>query len=167
MKALPGGMVGPRADLDPLWRLLGEPPVVPGWATVELDRAEAERDAGAGDDPRGRDRSNGERIVEDAPDDELLGARCRLVTDGDRSVELLLEPNTEGRLAASLARFGEGYAAVYLLVDADDVERARAAGTVLSAEGRGPFGPERLVVAGSRWGPHIVLAPGSRATIER
>ena len=167
MSGLPLGLVGPRDDLDPLWRLLGQPPVVPGWATVELDRAEVEREAGTGGHAGDRERSNATRLVGEAPDDDLLGARCRLLTVGDRPVEILLEPNTEGRLAASLARFGEGHVAVYLLVDPRDVDRARAAGNVLSAEGRGPFGPERLVVAGPRWGPHVVLAPGSRATIER
>jgi hypothetical protein len=153
-------LVDRREDLDAVWRLLGEPTIVPGWATVELDRAEVERgrvSADRGPAPR----------IEDAPDDELLGARCRLVTADTAPSEVLLEPNTEGRLAGSLARFGEGLAAAYLLGEADAVDRARASGIVLSAEGGGPFGRQRLVVAGPRWGPHVVLAFGPRATIDR
>lgn len=49
----------------------------------------------------------------DAPDDELLGARCRRLTLG-RSELVLAEPTTEGYAAACLARFGEGPIAVAL-----------------------------------------------------
>ena len=78
-----------------------------GWATVELDRAEAELAewlAGEAPDP--------------APDD--VGADPRRAgapgeaADGLPGAELvLLEPTTEGRLAASLARDGEGPCALY------------------------------------------------------
>ena len=77
-----------------------------GWATVELDRAEAEL---------------AEWLAGDAPDpaadalEPVLGARCAsAAADGLPGAELvLLEPTTEGRLAASLARDGEGPCALY------------------------------------------------------
>lgn len=167
MRAPPAGLFDRREDLDAVWRLLGRPTIVPGWATVELARAEVERGPAAAErGPAASDRGRAPRI-EDVPDDELLGARCRLVTADTGPTEVLLEPITEGRLAGSLARFGEGPAAAYLLVDAEAVDRARASGRVLSAERGGPFGRQRLVVAGPRWGPHVVLAFRARATIGR
>ena len=70
--------------------------IVTGWATVELDRAETETVAvhglAAGQVPRA------------APDDELLGARCRLIPTATGDNVVLLEPSTEGRLAVALAR---------------------------------------------------------------
>ncbi|HEY0444472.1 MAG TPA: hypothetical protein VGC90_09635, partial [Candidatus Limnocylindrales bacterium] len=104
----------PMAEVD-IRRLLAALPAgmpvaqtVSGWATVELDRAEAALSTHAS-------RSNPVRSAL-APEDELLGARCRFVRVGDSSL-LLLEPSTEGRLAASLARFGEGPIALYAFID--------------------------------------------------
>ena len=88
----------------------------------------------------------------------MLGARCRLLRFGDDREIVLLEPSTEGRLAAALARYGEGSLALYLLVDGGAPERARRAGFTLTSLGRGPFGPERLVIAGPRDGPFLILA---------
>lgn len=123
---------------------------VRGWATVELERAVVEVAETLG--------SRTECGVEPAPDDWVLGARCRRLRGAaDREV-LLLEPSTEGRLAAALARYGEGPVVLYLLVDAGATERARRAGFTLTAEGRGPFGSERLVRAGPRYGPFVILA---------
>lgn len=121
-----------------------------GWATVELDRAEAEvaADLGALGVPR----------VEEVSDEDVLGARCRLLTFATGRGVLLLEPSTEGRLAAALARHGEGYLALYVFVDGGAPERARRAGLVLTAERGGPFGPERLVVTAPRDGPFLILA---------
>jgi hypothetical protein len=68
----------------------------------------------------------------------------------------VLEPDTEGPLAAALARFGEGLAAIY-------VRPGRRAGGRFEAVG--PFGPARLA-PGPAWGPHV-LALEPRATIER
>lgn len=124
---------------------------VMGWATVELDRA-----------------ASGAAKAQDLPDDALLGARCRLVTFGvvEREV-LLLEPATEGRIAASLARFGEGPIAEYLIVPHDRfgdlVRDAVEAGLVLSAEAAGPFGRQRLVVGGPPWGAHLCVAQSAGA----
>lgn len=139
--------------LTRLWSAVEPHRAVGGWATVELDRAEIEVAIALAElqelrDPR----------VEDAPDERLLGGRGRLLRYADGRDMLLLEPSTEGRLAAALARYGEGSVALYLLVDAGAPERARRAGFRLSSEGRGPFGPERLVIAGPRWGPFLVLA---------
>jgi hypothetical protein len=148
----PEPLLGGEALGDELARLRRtvEPQrVVGGWATVELDRAEAEvRSALA---------ALGMARVEPADNEHVLGARCRLLRFEVGDV-LLLEPSTEGRLAAGLARYGEGRLATYLIADRLAVERARRAGFALTSPGRGPFGPERLVILGSRWGPFVVLA---------
>ncbi len=123
--------------------------VVPGWATVELDRAEAEVGAVIGP-------SSDVTVTEAAPD-LLLGARCRILRSAGAEIALL-EPSTEGPLAAALARFGEGSLVAYLLVNAAAPERAREAAFSLSNERAGPFGRERLVRSGPRWGPFLVLA---------
>ena len=119
---------------------------VAGWATVELDRAEVEVGGG------------GPHEVEPAPDEHVLGARCRLLTFADGRRVVLLEPSTEGLIAAALARQGEGTVALYLVTDAGAPERARRAGFQLSTERPGPLGPERLVRIGPRWGPFVLLA---------
>jgi hypothetical protein len=128
-----------------------------GHATVDLDDAEAALRASAAAE------------VTSAADDELLGGRARIAASKDGETIVLLEPYTEGRLAASLARFGHGPIVEYLeAADDDDVTAAAAAaGIVLSAVRAGPFGPQRLVVGGKPWGPHIILVDRSRAaTIE-
>ena len=127
--------------------------VVAGWATVELDRAERELAAGL-DHPVAS--------AVDAPLDELLGARCRLIRPTDASEVVLLEPSTEGRLAAALARHDEGWLVTWLVVDAAAVRRAAAAGFRLSPSASGPLGLERLVLGGPRHGPFALLA-----TLER
>jgi len=131
------------AERDP-W--LAELPVVGiGWATVELDRAARELAAlgafGA------------------APRDANLGAAARRGRSGDRSqpAVLLIEPDTEGPLAAALARFGEGVGAVYLgpldRADVDDTPR-------LGSPRPGPLGPARLVIGRPAWGPHVLVLAG-------
>lgn len=116
-----------------------------GWATVELDRAARELAhlLESGSD------------FEDAPSSEILGARCRVGSAagpwGARIV--LLEPDTEGRLAATLARHGEGWVARWV---------AAAPGTTpprgeLSAARPGPFGDERLLFGGPVTGPHRLV----------
>src|SRR5436190_19537373 len=73
-----------------------------GWATVELDRAAREL------------ASVGAFVA--APRDAALGASAMRspVQKGGPPAIVLLEPDTEGLLAAALARFGEGVLAVYL-----------------------------------------------------
>ncbi len=137
----------------------GRSPVRPdlaglGWATVDLEGA-ADRLGLVG------------RAGPATREDALLGARAivagRLV---------LLEPTREGRLAASLARFGEGPVAVYLAVagpgpeeseaDAGEADAAAAGGGEAAASawagrsGRSALGPATLL-GGPSWGPHLLL----------
>lgn len=101
-----------------------------GWATVELDRAAGE--LGGLLEP-------GAAFVP-APGSAVLGAHARVarvVIDGIGRWLILLEPSTEGRLAAFLARHGEGWAATWI--------RDEAGATEPGAAWRdGPLGPERL-----------------------
>jgi hypothetical protein len=126
--------------------------VARGWATVELDRAAAEL---------GRSLAAGTSF-EPAETSTALGARCLrgALADGGGWI-VLLEPETEGRIAAFLARHGEGWAATWL--DADDAsDDGRPRATDVATPG--PFGPERLE-PGSPWGPfRLQVAP---ATIGR
>jgi hypothetical protein len=115
-----------------------------GWATVELDRAREELGLAA-DAP------------ETLPRDPHLGAHVRRVTPPGGPPALLLEPDTEGRLAATLARHGEGQHVTYLVVGRDAPTRAVVAGFALSTPEPGPLGRQRLVLGGERFGPHVVL----------
>jgi hypothetical protein len=123
-----------------------------GWATVDIDRAVRELAGllrtGAAFEP-----------VRRSP---VLGARCvRGPTASAASWIVVLEPDTEGRLAGFLARNGEGWAATWL---ADDdlgepaAPRARSEGTP------GPLGQEMLEPNGPRWGPYRLRV--TAATIE-
>ena len=153
MTVPPGSLLGADALGDARARLeaaVGPAKVVAGWATVELDRA-AEEVAGVFPGAAAY------RAVP-APDEGVLGARTRILRYGEDREILLLEPAREGRLAAALARYGEGTIALYLLADAGAPARARRAGFVLTSAGRGPYGPERLVIAGPRYGPFLILA---------
>jgi hypothetical protein len=148
----PAELLGREAigdGLERLWAAVQPDRAIGGWATVELDRAEVEVAAAL--------RDLGEPVVEPRADDVILGARCRLLRFPDDRDILLLEPSTEGRLAASLARFGEGSVALYLVVEPAAVDRASRAGFALSRPGDGPLGQERLVVTGPSWGPHLIL----------
>jgi hypothetical protein len=105
--------------------------VAVGWATVDAERAAAEQ--------------AGIEFVATEPE-EALGARAWLGRNGWVDV-VLLEPSTEGRLAAALARRGEGLAVLYLAVDGLD------GATRMTALGR----PGRLLPHGKPWGPFIIL----------
>jgi hypothetical protein len=104
-----------------------------GWATVEAERAFAELDGRLGS-----------ALWSPVDRDALLGASAwRRMPSPDGSTDLfVLEPDTEGRLAASLARFGEGVAAVY-------VQGAAA--------GAGPVSAPRIVPVNPRWGPYVIV----------
>ncbi len=93
----------------------------------------------------------------DAPRDALLGAKVLRCGDGGKV--LLLEPDTEGRLAASLARFGEGVVAIYLDAGADGDGEADLASAPprLSRPEPGPLGPARLLLGSPLWGPNILV----------
>lgn len=130
-----------------------------GWATVEIERASAVL----------ADRLAPGTGFEEARRSAILGARClrgraRPADDGERTDDgddpdwiVLLEPDTEGRLAGYLARFGEGWAATWTVAD----DPAGRPGHGLA---RGPLGDERLADGGPPAGPFRLRL--SAATID-
>ena len=130
--------IAPQLDRHPIVAL--------GWATVDLDtvRRRIEGDAGFG-------------AFDSAPRDDHLGARAAVHRPGDASgepIEILLEPDTEGRLAASLARHGEGFAAIWFgpAVGGDD-----GLPDGFGSLADGPLGPARLLLGGPPWGLSVLL----------
>jgi len=117
-----------------------------GWATVDCERAAGELRAALG-------RPDADWVP--ATGDPMLGAAAwRFV--GGKGAEpaiVLLEPDTEGRLAASLARFGEAVAVVYLAASG-------APAAALSRPEVGPLGPGRLLLGRPAWGPHVIVLAG-------
>ncbi len=113
-----------------------------GWATVEFDRAA--RDVG------GAWRS--------AHPDRLLGASAWSSPE-DHPAKLLLDPNTEGRLAGALARYGEGPIALYLGVS----DLVRASRDLRARPGIGPLGEEWLCPGSNPDGPFLILVEGTSA----
>jgi hypothetical protein len=116
-----------------------------GWATVDTERTLAHADDALG-------QSFALRLDWAAPTREAaVGGMARVAPVGDIAL-VVLEPDTEGRLAAFLARFGEGICLAYV-------------------EGEGPGGmirptaldvPGRLRPHAFPWGPYLiaVLEPG-------
>ena len=126
-------------------------PCALGWATVDLDRAASEL---------ARDLRFSPDAFVDAGESLALGARCRVASDvlpGDLAL-VILEPATEGRLAATLARFGEGPAVTWYRTDEPVAVRA-------TGSRPGPFGPERLVAGDPVHGPHRLLIWPETGTI--
>ena len=124
------------------------------WATVDVDRVLA----GIG------------LPAEALADDTLLGAAVRLVRPLDGEPIALVEPTTEGLIALTLARSGEGPVGQYVLAAgglAGLVARAAAAGIDVKTADEGPFGPSALVLGGPAAGPHIVLVTDPAGTIDR
>jgi hypothetical protein len=115
-------------------RLLGA-----AWATVEMQRGVREIAARLGI------AANAFRA---GSDDGWLGAAARVARLGGTSL-VVLEPVTEGRIAAALARFGEGPVAVYLELPgpAADVVRPGPLGAGALLPGNPPWGPFTIVVA--------------------
>jgi hypothetical protein len=178
-RAIPAGLSGGRT--------LGI-----GWATVELERAASELGASLGLPAN---------AWELAARDQLLGARALLGPhlgsrlgsapgpDAGGPRLLVLEPDTEGRLAASLARHGEGVAAVYVAASRAEpptlapaaretasaggslpqsaAAGASPAGPARSSVATGPLGRGRLVLGGPIWGPHVIVleAPASAESL--
>jgi hypothetical protein len=136
-----------------------------GWATVELDRARVELAA---------DLRLGQEAFIQAADDPALGARC-LATTADlgggvgRLAIVIFEPSTEGRLAATLARSGEGPAAVWLETAdlAATMAALRGAGIAVSAPRNGPLGSATLLLDGRLGGPNRFLVARAPGTIGR
>jgi len=140
------------ASVTEVQALVGARTVAVGWATVELDRAVVE----LGDALRVPPAS-----FAVAGASHSLGASCLVaagVLPGGVAL-VVLEPNTEGRLAATLARNDEGPAAAWLAVErlADAVTPLRGVGTSLAAAEAGPFGPECLILDGAIRGPYRLL----------
>lgn len=132
-----------------------------GWATVELDRAEVELEMWLGPPAGGPG---------GAPLDEHLGARARLRAGAGLpgAWTVLLEPSTEGRAAASLARDGEGPCALYLRPAAGLdawVDAARERGVTSGSRAEGPFGAQVLLAAGPA-GPHVIVTEGRSPVTE-
>ncbi|MFL5779348.1 MAG: hypothetical protein ACJ761_10445 [Chloroflexota bacterium] len=138
-----------------LSRLSGEVRVVGlGWATVELDRAArwlASELPGSGP-------------FEPGSGDELLAASCRIGPSGLGAAPwlVLLEPDKEGRLAALLARRGEGPIAAWIVPENGFESAGR-----MSAGGDGPFGPQRLILGGAAGDPQVLVVERSAGTIGR
>jgi hypothetical protein len=124
------------------------------WRTVDVERTVAD----LGLEP--------ERIA----DDPLLGARGVLVRPPNGPPVAILEPMTEGRLAAALARAGEGEGGGYFAA-LEGLDAARATGEPLGPDGIGPFGRSALqfpgpVVPGPGPMPFVILVDSPAATID-
>ncbi len=119
-------------------------PIALGWATVDLDRAAAELAAELG---------LAVAAFLPAADSIVLGARCR-VADGvlpGGARLAILEPRTEGRLAAALARHGEGPSVTW----AQLVGRSQpTAGIAPPGAVRSGAPPARRATPGSLPAPH-------------
>jgi hypothetical protein len=139
--------------------------VAVGWATIDFDRAIADLSVELALPPG---------AFAAAADDVALGARC-LVASGALAGSrgpldlVLLEPSTEGRLAATLARSDEGPAAAWLATD--DLPGAtlawRRAGTTVAAPRDGPLGRASLLLDTPIHGPHRFLVQRAAGTIAR
>ena len=121
-----------------------------GWATVELARAESDLAAALG-----QDLVDGFRP---AADDPIMGAYCRVGRLAGGLDLVLMEPNTEGRLAGALARWGEAVVVAYARAPLGRGATRTAAGEPGSDLGAavGPLGPARHLASGRR-GPHLIL----------
>ncbi len=106
------------------------PLVAVGWATVETERT---LDGLA---------TLGPLAVGEPTEETCLGAFARVVTLPGCAV-VILEPSTEGRLAAALARRAEGIAALYLAGDPGPGARTTALGLPHDR----PWGPFTILVA--------------------
>lgn len=128
----------------------GPTSIVLGIATVDTDRYAAERGW----------------TLTPLPHDPILGAFASAV---DGQPWALLEPNTEGRLAAFLARNGEGPAALYVAVPArsplNEVRTSLAGdGITTTAIVAGPFGAQFTVLGRSAWAPTLLICAFPPAT---
>jgi hypothetical protein len=163
LEPVPAGEPAPEDDdpaADRPLRLAGT-----GWATVELDRAEDELGMWLGD---GAGDTGDGSLPPDAAEPHL-GALARVRPAGGLPGDsfVLLEPSTEGRLAASLARDSEGPCALYLRPAVGLTAwsaAARRRGVRLSARRAGPLGTEVLLVGGPIAGPHLLVVDARRSS---
>jgi hypothetical protein len=141
-------------------------PVAELWATVDLERALRERGRSPDDATAALvDPLLGARVVVIEGDDHSRGDAAGDEPGGDDpdgAAIALAEPTSEGRLAASLARNGEGPAGRYLALAAGDTieayrQRAHAAGVAISRVEPGPFGRSVLLLGRHVAGPHVIV----------
>lgn len=125
---MPESMAQPNSEPGPRLAALG-------WATVDAERFAA---------------ALGKPLLAEVRDDPALGATAYGIASATLPL-VLLEPATEGRIAAALARLGEGPVALYLegvtLRPGDDA-------TPIGRTGTGREG--RLLRPPRPWGPFIV-----------
>ena len=154
-----------------------------GWATVDTERA-AGAWGGVRWAPAARDSLVGARAVVGEPTVDGGGrpggagrqpgpplASTPPGSGSPRSTPVvLLEPDTEGRLAAALARHGEGPAVLYVDLPEAGMGHARRRLERLAiavSSGAGPFGPELAIAGRPAWSPTVILvtsgASGVRA----
>lgn len=125
----------------------GLPVIALGWATVDTERGTTELAAYGPFEP--------------AADEAILGARSVVGPPGTGNLRVaIVEPNTEGRLAATLARHDEGPAVLW-------VTGTPPADIPLSTPAHGPFGNERLVLGGRLGGRYLIVVERPAGTIER
>ena len=107
-----------------------------GWATVDAERAASDF---------------GRPLLGEALEDALLGAKAQRLGAGGRLTLVLLEPATEGPLAAALARNGEGPVCLYVAGGPRAPAEASPSATAM--------GPGRVAWP-SRTGPFVILLGG-------
>jgi len=125
-------------------RLEAAPLAAVGWATVDHERAQQELDGLLAGDAAAALGPWVELERDPALGAAAWGRIAGPVVAGTsaRPSLILLEPDTEGRLAAFLARFGEGVAVIYL--------------------GQGSARPGEVLRGGRPWGPHVVVLGAPR-----
>ncbi len=128
-----------------------------GWATVDRERAATELGAADG------------LVAETDREirDDLLGAWARVIAPSFDAAGMaagialvVLEPSTEGRLAASLARRGEGPVALYLVPTDADLSGAidrLGVGGIGTRLGRSAFGPGAVILGRRPDEPQVLL----------
>jgi hypothetical protein len=144
----PNAREGPGHGASPLpaWPVLARI-----WQTVDVERTVAD----LGLEPEALD------------DDQVIGGQGVFVRPEDGVMVAILEPSTEGPLAESLARHGEGDAGAYVAPPGGFAE-ARRAGLTLYRDAPGPFGRSALVRmhVGPQTAPFTVIVEAAAGTID-
>lgn len=125
-----------------------------GWATVELDRAARELAPLLVEGATFRRTQASIHLGGYAWLGRVDPARLPADAPAAAGWVVLLEPSTEGRLAATLARHGEGWCATWRTAGAADQDGGPSSGVARSLLRPGPLGDERLLLDGPVWGPH-------------
>jgi hypothetical protein len=132
---------------------LGLPVIGLAWATVDTERAVAELTRAVPD----------AAPFEPGAAETILGGSSLVGRATAGPVRLvILEPVTEWRLAATLARHDEGPAALWVAGDG----RPLPTDVQLSSPADGPFGRERLVLGAPIGGPHLLVVEEPAGTID-